>query len=56
MQQMAYDHLSIPAISSEIERVFRAIKLNLGYPRGLRVYTEMVESWAIPVQPLANDL
>jgi hypothetical protein len=29
MQQMAYDHLSIPAMSSEIERAFSGAKLNL---------------------------
>jgi hypothetical protein len=29
IQQMAYDHLSIPVMSSEIERAFSGAKLNL---------------------------
>jgi hypothetical protein len=29
MRQMAYDHLSIPAMSSEVERAFSGAKLNL---------------------------
>jgi hypothetical protein len=29
MRQMAYDHLSIPVMSSEIERAFSGAKLNL---------------------------
>src|SRR3954468_22224458 len=29
MRQMAYDHLSIPAMSSDVERAFSGAKLNL---------------------------
>ena len=45
VQQMAYDHLSVPAMSAECERVFSDTKLTISPNRNIIEATECLVQW-----------